>query len=89
MLEPDEADPRGFLRQAFLQGHGYDSREVLLAWLLSLGPRTDPASAARAVLTGLPERAGVPLGVELARVAEWPGERLADYARQRRRQLPS
>ena len=83
-LSAEQADPSGLLRAAFARDQGHAPREILLAWLMSLGPGVDPAWAARAML---PEQPGLPgsIGAELAEVARWPRERLAAYARRQRR----
>ncbi|WP_159711388.1 hypothetical protein [Geminicoccus flavidas] len=84
LMPAELADPSGLLRAALAHDQGHPPREILLAWLMSLAPGTDPARAARAML---PDRADVPgsIGAELAEVARWPAERLAGYARRPRR----
>jgi hypothetical protein len=84
LLSLEQADPTGLLRSALVQDQGFAAREVLLAWLMSLAPGIDPASAARAMLPQ-GERLPGTLGGELAEIARWPQERLQAYARPRRR----
>ena len=84
MLSADQADPQGLLRAALQDNHGHSAREILLAWLMSLAPLTDPALAARRML---PASLHVPgsLGGELAEIARWPAARLGSFAQGRRR----
>ncbi|WP_027133210.1 hypothetical protein [Geminicoccus roseus] len=84
LLSAEQADPTGLLRSALVQEQGFSAREVLLAWLMSLAPGVDPASAARAMLPQ-GERLPGTLPGELAEIARWPSERLEAYARPRRR----
>jgi hypothetical protein len=83
-LSADQADPEGLLRAAFAHDRGHAARDILLAWLMSLGPEIDPARAAR---TMLPQGDRLPgtIGGELAEIACWPSDRLDAYARTRRR----
>jgi hypothetical protein len=72
------------LRAAFQDHQGYPPRDILLAWLMSLGPGTDPAHAARAMLPDGDRPPGT-IGGELAEIARWPAGRLEGFARGRRR----
>ncbi len=90
-LSAEQADPKGLLRAALAQasgahGLGHATRDIVLAWLMSLSPGIDPAMAARVMLP-LGERLPGTIGGDLAEIAHWPSDRLDCYARSRRRRL--
>lgn len=83
-LSAEQADPKGLLRAALVDDQGHPVRDILLAWLISLAPGTDPARAAHTMLPSSDRLPGT-IGGELAEIARWPAERLDGYARSRRR----
>ena len=51
-MELSEADPKGLVRESYaIEGiTAPECRSIFLDWALSIGPVTDPAEAARALL---------------------------------------
>ncbi len=88
-LDLGRCDPGAVIRDGLTADPSrLDARDLLLCWLLRLGPGIDAADAARVLIrayAGLPRRSPVAaeLFLLLRETAEWPRQRLARLRRPR------